>query len=95
MSIADIAATLSAQNTFTDWVRIAPGQRASISIAGLSDSTVTLQRRMDRDDTPKDYASYTASEEIIYEAGADEEIRAGIKTGAYGTDTVAIRIKIG
>lgn len=85
--------TISAQNTFTDAVLIRAGY-FSLSIQGLTDSTVTVQKSYDQDTITnwEDVDTFTASSE---EVGFEPEAvyyRAGIKTGDYGSDTVTIRI---
>ena len=81
------SATLTAQNTFTDWVELRGA--ADISISGVSDSTVTVQRSFDEGVTAKDVESFTASTEKTLDAGEQGvSYRVGIKTGDYGSDTV-------
>ena len=84
-------ATLTAQNTFTDWAKIRG--LADISISGVSDSTVTVQRSFDGGATIKDVESFTASVEKVLEVSQQGvSYRVGIKTGNYGTDTVVCEV---
>ena len=84
---------ISAENTFTDAVLIRAGY-FSLSISGLSDSTVTVQKSYDQDTITnwEDVDSFTASSEEVGFEPEDVYYRAGIKTGDYGSDTVTIRI---
>ncbi len=87
-------ASLSAQNTFTTALSVGEGIRASISVSGVSDSTVTLQRRLDGTNW-RDVESWSASVESSYVADQSCDIRLGIKTGDYGSDTVVCLVGVG
>lgn len=98
---ANVSASLSAQNTFTDALPIKAARRgagdyASISISGVTDSTVTLQRRFYTTAGVAlswfDVGSWTADTESSYVVDEKCDIRLGIKTGNYGTDTVVCRL---
>ena len=89
--IVEQKATLTAQNTFTEWAQI-KGE-ADLSISGVSDSTVTVQRTFDGGTTIKDIESFTAdTEKLITGSVSGVLYRVGIKTGDYGTDTVLVEI---
>jgi len=84
--------TISAQNTFTDPIKI-QSSYFSLSLQGLTDSIVTVQKSYDTNAPTNwiDVDTFTTSSE---EVGFDPEnvyYRAGIKTGNYGSDTVTIR----
>ena len=84
--------TISTQNTFTDRVKI-QSSYFSLSIQGLTDSTVTVQKSYDTG-TPTNWVDVDTFTIASEEIGFDPEnvyYRAGIKTGHYGTDTVTIR----
>jgi len=84
-------ATITAQNTFTDWAEIT--EEGHVSVSGISDSTVTVQRSFDQGATIKDVESFTADfEKIIGGSRGRIFYRVGIKTGDYGTDTVICRV---
>jgi len=92
-----VTATIEAQNVFTDHIHPAdkPGRYyMNLSISGRADSTVTLQRSFDGGTTWLDVASHTVDvESVLIVAGEGcEAYRVGIKTGDYGTDTVAVRL---
>ena len=83
--------TITAQNTFTDWAEIAGD--GHISVSGISDSTITVQRSFDEGSTIKDVESFVADfEKVINGGGSRVFYRVGIKTGDYGTDTVVCRV---
>ena len=89
--IVEQKATLTAQNTFTEWAQI-KGE-ADLSISGVSDSTVTVQRTFDGGTTIKDIESFAAdTEKLITSSVSGVLYRVGIKTGDYGTDTVLVEI---
>lgn len=89
--VAQARATLTAQNTFTDWVTLRGN--ADVSASGISDSTVTVQRTFDGGATVKDVESFTADFERALDASAQgADYRIGIKTGDYGTDTVVCEL---
>ena len=87
---------ISAQNTFTDPVMVHAGY-FSLSISGLSDSTVTVQKSYDIDDEDAvsnwvDVDTFTADAEEVGFEPENRVYRVGIKTGDYGSDTVTIRL---
>ena len=85
--------TIAAQNTFTDPVLIRAGY-FSLSIQGLTDSTVTVQKSYDQATITnwEDVDTFSVPAEDVGFEPEDVYYRAGIKTGDYGTDTVIIRI---
>lgn len=88
--------SISAENTFTDPVMVHAGY-FSLSISGLSDSTVTVQKSYDVDDEDAvgnwvDVDTFTANAEEVGFEPENRVYRVGIKTGDYGTDTVVIRL---
>lgn len=81
--------SISAENTFTDVVNLEG--YFNVSISGTFSATVTIQRSTDKS-TWMDVDSFTASTETV---GFDPEhmwYRIGVKTGAYTSGTVEIRI---
>ena len=83
--------TITAQNTFTDWAQI-KGE-ADLSISGVTDSTVTVQRTLDEGVTIKDIESFGSdTEKLITGSVSGIRYRVGVKTGNYGTDTVLVEI---
>ena len=89
--IVEEKATLTAQNTFTDWAQL-KGE-ADLSISGVADSTVTVQRTLDGGTTIKDVESFVVDvEKSISASISGVHYRVGIKTGDYGSDTVLVEI---
>ena len=88
--------SISAENTFTDPVMVHAGY-FSLSISGLSDSTVTVQKSYDVDDEDAvgnwvDVDTFTANAEEVGFEPENRVYRVGIKAGDYGSDTVVIRL---
>ena len=87
------SADISSQNTFTDDIRVSAvgNLRAiTVSVQGITDSTVTLQRSIGAPGAWTDVESYTVATVKSFNDGLDNQIvfyRLGIKTGDYGTDT--------
>lgn len=83
--------TLSAQNTFTDWLDVYPGS-ANLSISGISGDTVTLQRSFDGGTTIFDVTTFAADAERVFDEPEGAKYRLGIKTGDYSAGTVICRL---
>lgn len=95
-----VTASLSAQNTWTNAIKVtgvSTSRIFTIIIADRTDSTITLQRSLDAADsgfadlTP----TYTANQTLSYDDTLDNQTawyRIGIATGDYGTDTVALTL---
>lgn len=90
MAVATVTAAISAQNTYTDSISFGPGY-FSLSIWGTFSASVVVQRTFDGT-TWLDVATFTEpTEEGGYEpTGA--VYRAGVKTGAFTSGTVNVRI---
>lgn len=89
--IVEVKKTITAQNTFTDWAQIK--RNADLSISGVSDSTVTVQRSFDEGTTIVDIESFDSNtEKLITGSVSGIHYRVGVKTGNYGTDTVLVEI---
>lgn len=101
----EASASLTAQNTFTDHIHPMDTTKGllNLSISGLTDSTVTVQRSYNANPaagtaTWRDVAQYAVGDSVngfvdkVIEGGLEgrEAYRAGIKTGDYGSDTVVI-----
>ena len=85
-----VTKTISAQNTFSDGLSLRGD--FSLSISGVSDSTVTVQRSFDNS-TWADVDSFTANYEGNGYEGVGALYRAGVKTGDYGSDTVVVTLR--
>lgn len=83
------SASIAAQNTFTDAVRLEG--YFNLSLSGTWTATVTVQRSIDNS-TWVDVDTFTANSE---EVGFEPELmwyRVGVKTGAYTLGTVVARL---
>lgn len=90
--VTESTVTVDAENEWTDWVQLVPGEKRALSISGVTDSKVTLQRRLDGTNA-RDVGYWYADDEPDYEANARQEIRLGVATGDYGTDTPQLEIR--
>lgn len=96
---------ISAENTFTDWVRMTPSNRVNVFTASLADNSTTLSviwtvqaRRIKSDGTAGNTIDiYTSG--VASNGGAQTaqlagvwEVRVGVKTGNYtaGTGVAAL-----
>lgn len=89
-----VTASLSAQNTYTDWMTLSKYSKSfHLSISGTWAGTITLQRSVDGGTTPLDVNTYT---ENVEDPGDEVEVgivyRAGFKTGKYTSGTAVVRI---
>lgn len=90
-----VTASVTAENTFTSALAVAAGQRVAVSSSGgATSTTVTLQRRLDGSNW-RDVQSWVADVEATYQADAACELRLGVKSGAYGSGTQALRLQVG
>lgn len=91
-----VTAEITAENTFTAWTKLR--NVFHLLISGLIDSTVTFQGSPDGGSTVYDIETFNvpATDNTVHVgtvANAGWVYRAGVKTGAYGTDTVVIRLE--
>lgn len=84
-----VTATITAENTFTNPIRVAgiEGQRIfGISITGTFVATLTLQYSISEPGNWVDVTTYTTPQSISHDDGLDNQIiyyRIGVKTGAF------------
>lgn len=90
-----VAASLSAQDTWSDNIRVtgvgASQRQFSITLTGTWTATVTLQRSVGEPGDWNDVKNYTVNATDNYNDGLDNQIiyyRVGIKTGDYTSGTV-------
>ena len=92
-----VTQSITAQNTFTDAIRVTGVDSTrvfTITLSGLTgtSSTVTLQRSFDSDSGPwTDVQNYTVDTTTTYDDGLDNQIawyRIGVKTGNYSSGTI-------
>ena len=82
--------TITAQNTFSDPVRLTGF--FNLSITGTFVATVTVQRSFDNQATWQDVDTFTKSTEDF---GMEPEVcwyRAGVKTGDFTSGTINVRL---
>jgi hypothetical protein len=89
----DVASSLSAQNTFTNPIRVSgvtSGRVFNLTITGTWAGTVTLQRSVGAVGAWTDVESHTTNQNKNYDDTFDNQIiyyRIGIKTGEYTSGT--------
>lgn len=87
--------TITAQNTFTDWVQL--DGIFQLHISGIVGSTVTFQGSPDAGVTVYDLDTYSGISTNTMHVGTLAQstwvYRAGIKTGSYASDTVILRLE--
>lgn len=89
-------ATITEQNTFTEWANVQGVFQ--IHISGLTDSTLTFQGSPDAGDTIYDLETFSDVDvvntiHVGTVAITNWVYRIGCKTGDYGTDTVLLRLE--
>lgn len=95
MTIAsNVSATITAQNTFTDWLQVSKGRRFSLDIYGTFVANVYLQKTYDGgltiiDDPTVRTAPYS---EISLPMPEGTQYRIGVKTGGFTSGTVNVRL---
>lgn len=88
-----VTKTIAAENTFSDVMQLHKGDMAALSISGINGDTVTVQRKFNQAGDWRDVSNYTANGEFGFVAECNMEIRAGVKTGGYGSGTIIIDIR--
>lgn len=90
-----VTASIAAQNTFTDSVRVTgvgSSRTFTVNISGTWVATVSLQRSIGNEDNWEDTGTtYTANTVVTFSDGLDNQIvyyRLGVKTGGYTSGTV-------
>lgn len=93
-SYARVTKAITAQNTFTDTLRISGKKTLNLSIYSTAlSATIVLQRRWIGDTNWNDIASFTANAEKIVESVGQWEYRAGVKTGGF-TSATALNVSL-
>lgn len=100
-AVRKVTATLTAENTYTDWIDLDDGTRRhdpgfgrlNVSISGTWAGTLTLQRRFADDTTARDVETYTANyEDAILDMEPGIDYRIGFKTGDFSSGTATVRL---
>lgn len=100
--MSKVTASISAQNTFTDWIQ--PAQQLmygadgsgylDLNISGTWVGTVTLQKKHGADGTIHDVEEYTANDVVLIEDHSPTVYyRAGINTGDYISGTAVVLLE--
>ena len=84
--------SISAEDTFTDWVLFTSGTYVDLSISGTFSATVTLQRKFEKYGSPLDVDTFTSSAEKDFYVAATAYYRVGIKTGDYTSGTANVKM---
>ena len=84
-----VTASITAQNTFSDSIRLTG--LFDLSISGTFVATVTVQRSYDNSSW-KDVDTFATPAEMTGTQGEIAWYRAGIKTGAYTSGTAVVSI---
>ncbi len=92
-----VSANIAAQNTFTDWLELLEtgAQSFSLDISSIgTGNTVTVQRKRpgDADAAARDVGSYTTAAQRNGNVVGPWLVRAGVKTGDYGSGTVSVEL---
>lgn len=89
----EVTASITAENTFTDWLAFGGrGQEsAQLAISGSFTATVTVQYRR-RGGAAIDLEQYTAPAVRIVDIVGTGDLRVGVKTGDFGSGTVAVSL---
>ena len=85
-----VTASITAQNTFSDWLRIKGP--FNFSVWGTWVATVVLQRSFDGGSTQLNVDTYTANEEVASEEPEGAHYRFGVATGNYTSGTIRGRL---
>jgi len=86
-------ASLTAQNTFSDAVKV--HGEFNLSLSGTWAATVFVQRSYDDGSTWLDVESYTANTEQVGSSPEEDVlVRFGVKTGGYTSGTIVGRISL-
>lgn len=91
MKSAKEVLAISGDNTFTPLILLLKGERLSISISGIFDANVTLQRRLDAANW-RNVSVWSGGVETSYISDEVQEVRIGIPTGDYTSGTADCRI---
>jgi len=84
-----VTASIDAQNTFSDSIKLSTG--FDVSISGTFAATVVIQRSYD-DLSWKDVESFTAPIECSGYQPQSAFYRIGVKTGGYTSGTVVVSL---
>lgn len=91
MTIGKTTASITAQNTGTDWIDV--NQDAVITVSGTFSATITLQKRFGTSGSAIDIEEYTSTaHKLVQEVEDGVQYRLFCKTGAFTSGTAELRI---
>lgn len=86
-----VTKTITAQNQFSDVLRVAGRRIVNLSITSTAlSATLHLQRKRPEDSTWGDVTSFTANAEKIIESVGKWDYRIGVKTGNFTSATALV-----
>ena len=88
-----VSASLTAQNTFTDYIKINKGDLGTLVISGTWAGTITVQfKRLAADTAIDTELTFTANAFRGQQFTKTGYYRAGFKTGAYSSGTAVVEL---
>ena len=85
--------TITAENTFSDWVEVEGYFNFSLDGGGIWRAVVTVQRSFDGGVTPLDVTTFLSdTEEVAFEPSKRVVYRFGVKTGDFYYGTIVGRL---
>lgn len=87
-----VTVNLSAENTFSDVIKVSNKIRYSLNVATAFVGTVTAQKRFSDSGIWRDLTSFTGNYEDWDEEPGGAQFRFGIKTGDYTSGDIDIRL---
>ena len=87
-----VTASITAENSFTDWIELKGIFDISVGGSGWT-ATVTLQRSFDSGTTKLNVEPFTSATEKYVIAGSKAYYRIGVATGDFGSGTIPVRIQ--
>lgn len=91
MAIARSIKTISAEDTFSDWVLLIKG-KFNFSLSGTWEATVHFQRSFDKGVIPLEVEEFTSNVEKIGENPEEIYYRFGVKSGNFTSGSIVGRI---
>lgn len=92
-----VTKTITAQNTFTDPIKVGEGGIVDLSITGTFTANVVVQRRRSdlSDNAWATVATYTeASQQSTSPHGSNWEYRVGVETGGFTSGTIVAALAV-
>lgn len=85
--------TITAQNTFTEPLKVSINKRYSLTISGTFDATITLQKTYDSGTTWFDVERFVGPDsDVSIEVPENLQVRIGVKTGEFVSGSAYVRL---